>query len=306
MGKTPFPPYQERLLPPKIGAGMDRGATKRSGATWWHRMVGTLRGTDAYFRLEWVKASTHWGIGGSLDGADDGVIFQWVKMGDPLIPWASGPWRDPGYGDGAKYVDEFGVYGINAYGDSIEFSGMTDTPMTVLQWQKGIWLSAAIAHDGGLSSDEFLWNMHHREACQPSYKDCPFPAVYKHTDAYQRGIAATMAHYEGKRVEDHVAVAGLIIPLAFSQVAVPPTPVNPVFVSFPEPREALLKVGATLRQYGNTTAKIYEVIKSQRLEQFDGYYVGQMVNGSDRWYVTDNALHERVHSSGIIIPQDWG
>lgn len=302
MVKTPFPPFEKRLLAPKYGAGMDRRQTQRTGNTVWHTMVGTLRGTDAYFRLAWVEAATHWGIGGSLDGAEDGTIYQWVEIGSDMEPWASGPWRPDGFGDGKRYVDTFGVPGINGSADSIEFSGLVATPMTPAQWQKGMWLTAAIVHAGGRSSDEFLWNMHHREFTQPSYKDCPFKRIYDYTEQYQQGIVYILQHYEGKTVrEEFVTIAGSKIALPIYQKPEQPIDKTPVFVSFPKPRKARVWL-ATERQYGNTTAKIYQQYKTGVELWFDGYYEGQTVNKDSRWYVVDNQRRGRIHSSGI---QEW-
>ena len=301
MAVTPFPPFEKRLLPAKIGAGMDRGQTKRTGATVWHTMVGTLDGSDAWFRLAWVEAATHWGIGGSLDAGKDGTIYQWVEMGSELIPWASGPWRSPGYGDGYAYFQKFGVYGINAYADSIEFSGQVATPMTLLQWQRGIWLTAAIIHDGGLGWEETLWNMQHREFCQPNYKDCCFARIYNYTEQYQAGIIKTLQYYEGKAMRDEfVNIAGIKVPLPIGQKPVEPADKTPKFVSFPKPRKARLWA-ATERQYGNTTAKIYQTYKAGTELWFVGYYEGQDLHGDNRWYVLDNDRRGRVHSSGVQL-----
>lgn len=313
MPKTPFPPFDKRILAPKVGAGMDSGKTTRTGNTVWHRMVGTLDGTDAYFRLAWVKASTTWGVGGSLDGSKDGAIYQWMEVPGNLIPWASGPWNEPGYGDGPKYVQEFDVYGINAKADSIEFSGQPNTPMTLLQWQKGIWLTAAVIHAGGRDSEQELWNMHHREFTTPRYKDCPFGEIYQYTEQYQRGIILVLQHYEGKNVDDHIQIGNVLVPLPFGQQPQPkpkPQP-SPLFVAFDKTHRAMLRKGATYRQYGNTQAIIYSVAKENQPEEFVGYYQGQEVNGSNRWFVTDNALHERVHESGIyrwidLLPKGEG
>lgn len=313
MEKTPFPPFEKRLLEPKIGAGMDSGKTTRTGNTVWHRMVGTLTGTDAYFRLAWVKASTNWGIGGSLDGSLDGVIYLWVAMPGTLIPWASGPWNEPGYDQGDDYVREFGAYGINAKADSIEFSGQPNTPMTMLQWQKGIWLTAAVIHAGGRDSEQTLWNMHHREFTTPQYKDCPFGEVYKYTQQYQRGIVLTLQHYEGKSVEDHIQIGNLLVPLPFGQKQ-PPRPkpsAKPIFVAFEKPHKAILWKGAAYRQWGNTQATIYSTAQDKQQEEFVGFYNGQELHGSNRWFVTNNPLHERVHESGIsswidLLPKGAG
>lgn len=298
---TPFPPYQIRLLAPKFGAGMDQGKTKRTGNTAWHSMLGSLNGTDTYFRRLDIAASTHWGIGGSLDGNYDGVIYQWVQIGSDRIPWASGPWRAPGYGDGSDYVNQYGVYGINAYAESIEFSGMLETPMTVKQWLSGMWLTAAIAHAGGYRSDTAqLWNMHHREFTQPSFKDCPFERIYLYTDAYQQGIRYIMAHYEGKSVPDFVKIAGLHVPLPLGQVVTDPKDTTPVFVPFNPVQIGKTVANATGRQWGNRDAEILRTYRAGESVRLVGYYRGgEKVGGNDIWYVEDSAQHLRIHASGF-------
>src|SRR5215217_3425693 len=44
-----------------------------------HTMVGSLLGTERFFR-DLTGVESHFGIGGPTDGADlDGVIFQWMS-----------------------------------------------------------------------------------------------------------------------------------------------------------------------------------------------------------------------------------
>jgi N-acetylmuramoyl-L-alanine amidase len=46
----------------------------------YHTMVGSLRGTERYFR-ESTGIESHFGVGGPWDGADlDGVIWQWMDL----------------------------------------------------------------------------------------------------------------------------------------------------------------------------------------------------------------------------------
>lgn len=301
MAKVPFPPFSKRLLAPKIGNGMDSGPTDRKGNTVWHTMVGTLSGTDAWFRRPEVAAATNWGIGGSLDGDLDGVIYQWVEIPGSLIPWASGPWIYPGEGDGLKYVNTWGVYGINAYADSIEFSGQPTTKMTLKQWLNGMWLTAAIIHAANRDSEQFLWNMHHVEFCTRKTKLCPFARIANYTLEYQQGITYILQHYEGKLVPDTVSVAGLNVPLPLGKATVDPIPMpdKPIFVAIP-PQQVVLRKGATLRQYGSTTSKVYRVVDKPERPTVIGYYHGESVHGSDKWYVLDSKLHERVHESGLV------
>ena len=299
---TPFPPFSQRLLAPKFGAGMDRGETRRTGNTVDHTMLGTLTGTDAYFRLPHIHASTHWGIGGSLDGELDGAIYQWIEMGSDMIPWASGPWRG-GDGDGPAYVREFGVYGINALAESIELSGQIATPLTVKQWRSLIWLHAAIAHDAGDDSEHFEWNMHHWEFCGKDYKGCPWPRVENYVIEHQAATIKIMQFYEGLPMHDEfVIIAGLRVPLPLgkSPVPVPVPPTAPIFVPFEKPRRAVMW-NATGRQYGNRDATIIRTYRDGDKIWFDGYYNGESVNGDNRWYVVDSNKRERVHSSGIKL-----
>lgn len=280
---------------------MDNARTFRSGFVAGHSMLGTLDGTDAYFRRADVAASTHWGIGGTLDGAHDGYIYQWVEMGSNMRPWASGPWNYPGYGDGLAFFQKWGIDCINGCLDSVELSGQLNTKVSLLQWQGFIWLTAAIAHDGGISADKFE-HFHHREFCTPQYKDCPFPRVYNYTQEYIQAVIWIMQHYEGKSgVPESARIAGLTVPLPLHQGTVDPKPQDdkaPIFVPFETPRRAVTHT-CTERQYGNTQAKIYATHKEGTRLTFVGYYNGQEVSGSRKWYVVDNSRHGRIHESGI-------
>jgi len=300
MSVTPFPPIIDRPLPDKFGAGMDNARTELTGNTTIHSMVGTLDGSDAWFRLPWVHAATNYGIGGALDPGKDGVIYRWVATPGNRRPWASGPWNHPGYGDGLAYVNTYGIGGINGSSESIEESGQISTPMTAKQWQSTIWLCAAISHKAGRGWEEFSWNMHHREFTTPAYKDCPFPRVYNYTEEYQRAIVNILKYYEGAPMREEFAViAGLKIALPLGQKpTTPPSSKPPEFVAFAKPRRAKMHT-ATIRQYGNTTATILGTVQAGSTLWFDGYYVGQEVNGDARWYVVDNDKRGRVHSSGI-------
>ena len=307
MPKVPFPPFDDRPLPAKIGYGMDAGQTRRTGNAVVHTMVGTLWGTDAYFRRADVAAATHWGIGGALDPPEhDGRIIRWLRNGEQnLIPWASGPWRPPGYGDGPAYVNEFGQYGINAYADSIELSGMVDTPVTVKQWRSLVWLVAAILHDAGRDSESVWWNMHHREFCQPSYKDCPFPRVTAHTADYQGAVYELMRGYEGYDAKPAYRIAGLTVPLPIGAAQQPPDPQPPtpgaIFHAF-DPHEVVTLRNAAGRQYGNTKSPVVRTYREGDTVTLVGYYHGEWVGGSDRWYVVKSDDHERIHESGLL---DW-
>jgi hypothetical protein len=49
--------------------------------------------------------------------------------------------------------------------------------------------------------------------------------------------------------------------------------------------------------------QILHTYKAGTRVKFIGFYHGQTVGGSDRWYVVDEPAHARVHESGIVA---WG
>ena len=224
--KVPYPPYVDKPINPwdKLGNGANQGLLAPNGSTVDHSMFGFLSSTDAYFRMRSVGSLTPWGIGGAADGpAYDGVIFRWMDYYayKGIQPWSSGAWHPNGYGDGAGFVAKYGVQGINGVAEAIETSdgGARQVPMSVKQWASLIWLKAAIAHRGGLTSDTYraaFAFMHHREFTKPEIKDCPFPRIYRYTSEYLAAVVALMEFFEGKTNDLNALVfrvAGLVIDL---------------------------------------------------------------------------------------------
>lgn len=225
MARVPYPPYQDRPINPymKLNNGVSYGLLAPNGTTVDHSMYGILSGTDAWFRRRDIGSLTPWGIGGAADGRLDGVIYRWMDYYafEGIQPWSSGPWRAPGYGDGPGFVAKYTVAGINGVAEAIETSdgGANQYPMTQKQWTSLIWLKAAIAHRGGITSDTFrslFAFMHHREFTQPAYKDCPFPRIYNFTAQYLDAVVALMRFFEGKTDDLNTLVfriGGLVIDL---------------------------------------------------------------------------------------------
>jgi len=105
--RVPQPPINVRLIgiPPKVdGVGVDRVTPARKPlATCAHSMVGSLWGTDGYFRRPEVQALTDFGIG-QIAG-DDGLaeILQWADPFGNLAGWANGVVSGPtGMGSGSS------------------------------------------------------------------------------------------------------------------------------------------------------------------------------------------------------------
>ncbi|HWV24009.1 MAG TPA: SH3 domain-containing protein [Thermomicrobiales bacterium] len=279
--RVPFPPYDDRPINPyaKVGNGANYGVCERTGASFAHSMVGYLSSTDAWFRRADVASLTPWGIGGSADGALDGKIYRWMdytKYSD-VQPWSSGPWNAPGYGDGPAFVAMRGVEGINGRAEAIETSdgGNINTPMSTKQWRSFIWLSAAIAHAGGITSETYrskLAFMQHREITTPAYKDCPFERIYNYTDEYIAAIVALMSYFEGRNDNINTllfTIAGLTIDLRDvgrmregGAAPVPtPKPDEPAAPAWVAGASVRAKKEILVRQAPSTSATVGMVIK---------------------------------------------
>lgn len=178
-GQSPKPAKLRTHIIDKPYAWDDLGP-RGFAALWWHRTIGgAIEGTDDYFSNPnsegYKRALTDFGIGLS------GWGYQWNDPWGRRAPWASGPWNPPGEGDGAAYVDAYGIDGINRDGISIECEGLTFTSavtesliLTAIDiggWvvdHKGIpWTAWPNHPDTGLPM-----NMSHHEATQSWYKLC--------------------------------------------------------------------------------------------------------------------------------------
>ena len=322
MPKTPFPPFDKRIIEPRSGDGANRGKPTRTGNTAWHTMAGNLWSADSWFRVRGSGSLTPWGIGGALDGAHDGKILQFMDYRDSaFVPWSSGPWIAPGCGDGSAYVATFGVGGVNGLMEAIEFSGQVETPVSAKQWAAGIHLTAAIIHDAGKDSEHLAWtaekankshawNMQHFEIACKDGRECPFPRIRKYTKEYQKGILYTLQFFEGKAVPDEIVIAGIKVQLPFTvkfDPNPPPPPTDkPLYIEFKASGVELTigPDGANGRQWGNRQSPINRVFKPGETIRFMGMYYGESVGGNDHWFVTDGPVRLRVHESGILETLD--
>lgn len=202
MGHVPHPPFvQQRLIVKQNGAGVTWIAAPRvPHVTVLHSMVGTLDGTDGYFRQPGTQALTDFGVGRSADPAHPGYakVYQWNDYRSRQVGWASGPVR-PGHmiDDGPACIATWGS-DPNIYGISIERDDAgTLAPATAEQWSSLCYLLAYL-HDVelGQTAGTLTWGMHHREFCGPDYKDCPHPPIYTHTAEYQEAVRAIMRHWQ--------------------------------------------------------------------------------------------------------------
>lgn len=205
-GRVPMPEYADRIIPTPPQQAWDDLGPRDVKAIVYHRMLGSLPGTDSYFRQPGCQALTDWGLGvAAQDGASlAGVLYRW---NDPLgrrSPWASGPVSAP-YGDGKKFVDIYGVNGVNRFSTALEISGQQATPLDDPSREAIVALSAYYA-----DRYEIPWNAYpivegenrrsfiiwHEEFCQGTGKACPFDVVKAETDALIAATADRLKQYQ--------------------------------------------------------------------------------------------------------------
>jgi hypothetical protein len=211
-GKVPHPPFTDRLVLDVENYAWDYLGQRRPIGICQHSMIGTLWGTDAWFRRGYASNGlTDYGIGGATDGPQwDGVIFRW---NDPLgrafpgvspnrSPWANGG-SDGLEGDGVAFYQKFGANGINRYLVSIERSdgGNINTPPSAKYLASFTKLAAYWADQAKIPWDQYPYNSTegvagyywHKEFAT---KDCPFPPVTSAVDATQKDVIAILKSYQ--------------------------------------------------------------------------------------------------------------
>lgn len=170
----------------------------------WHRMVGTLWGTDGHFFGG--NAATAYGVGVvSIDGADDaGKIIEWL---DPLnghyYCHSSGPAKAP-WGDGKLFVDRFGVARVNPQTVAIEISGLYTTKLDDPARRAIIDITAWLADRRHIPWQTFptvpdqarsfvLW---HQEFTGPAEKVCPGSVVMNETNELIEQVRLKLKRYQ--------------------------------------------------------------------------------------------------------------
>lgn len=222
-GNVPHPPFLDRLIPDRQnGAWNDLGPRRPVGVC-QHSMVGTLWGTDRWFRRGAASTGlTDYGIGNSMDGPEwDGAILRWNDpegraatihlKDDAYVPagapgsvayavsanragWANGG-SDGLEGDGPLFVRTLGVAAINRDLVSIERSdgGVTTTPMSAKQFESICALSAHWFDRAKVPWDAFPLNpahgiVTHLLHLEFATKTCPHPPVTSRIDEIQARI----------------------------------------------------------------------------------------------------------------------
>ena len=199
-GRIPHPPFQDRLIPNSATRAWDDLGPRNPVGVVFHTMVGTLWGTDAYFRSG-AAALTDYGIGGSTDGPTwDGVILRWNDPRGRRSGWANGG-ADGLEGDGPLFVRTLGINAINRDLVSIERSDGKDitTPISSKQFESMCQLTAYWFDQAKVPWDRFLLNPHAGEGIVTHFlhkefatKGCPWAAVEDRIDELQARIRAIL------------------------------------------------------------------------------------------------------------------
>lgn len=206
-GRVPKPPIVQRILSNSEaveGYGWDNLGKRNPKFIALHRMVGTLWGTDSYFRDPDVASLTDFGIGiESVDGpANAGKIIQWNDYKGYRSGWASGKVSAP-YGDGKAIVDKYGINAVNRDGVSVEVSG-TNQPLDAKSWNELVKLCSFLADEMKVPYTSLPKNPHtginlliwHQEFTIGTGKTCPFQWLMDNTDRLYRDMAAYMKQYQ--------------------------------------------------------------------------------------------------------------
>jgi hypothetical protein len=278
-GKVPHPSYLDRPISKPENFGQNNLGKRTPKFVVLHRMLGSLWGTDGFFRLGSTGALTDYGVGVTAqDGeAQAGVVIRWNDPRGFQSGWASGPVQGP-YGDGLAIVNKYGVNAVNKDGVSIEISGFQATPLDpeafeavaalMAYWwdqMKVPHTSAPINPATGISAV-----IYHQEFTLGSGKECPFQVVIEQTDALiKRATAICKQHQE--------TITGTTAPPTTKPTYASPKPIKALAALEPDDIEGLASVVA---EDGQEFRKVTGTVKA--------------VNDTPRYQVAKIASTQRV------------
>lgn len=228
--KVPRPPIVEKHIAGGEGVNFDyTPANRRNIGTCVHRMDGNLQGTYGFFGLPGTGGLADYGIGGELDGANDGAIWEFVDPNGNREPYANGA-DDPATlpeEDGKPFKNKYGPY-LNRLLVSIETSGCSgypdsckdpntgiaapQTPVSRNQFEALSWLIAYLHDQMKVKHDTFPY---YSDPSSPgtdvitclehwhfSEKDCPYPYMKAKRPQYIARAAEWMKHYQTGQTGD--------------------------------------------------------------------------------------------------------
>jgi hypothetical protein len=211
-GNVPHPPFHDRLVPDAQTKAWDDLGPRTPVGVCQHSMVGSLWGTDGWFRRGHESDGlTDYGVGNDCDGPEwDGVIIRWNdprgkaatvnydggggKVSANRAGWANGG-SDGLEGDGPLFVRTLGIAAINRDLVSVERSdgGDVNRPMSPKQFESICALSAHWFDQAHVPWDKFPVNPAHGVVTHLLHyefatKNCPFPPVTNRIDEIQNRI----------------------------------------------------------------------------------------------------------------------
>lgn len=161
-GRVPSPRWTDRQIPDRLNHAWDSLGTRRYKGLVYHRMLGTLWGTDGWFRDPRAGGLTDFGV-----DHNTGELLEWnsyLGVGRSGIsphrsPHANGSWQNPP-GDGRAFVNMFGLNAINRDLVSFEISGNYGDAISSAGRGKIVALSAYLADQAKIRWDSYPLNPH--------------------------------------------------------------------------------------------------------------------------------------------------
>lgn len=216
-GLVPHPPFVNRLITDAENSAWNNLGKKTINGVVLHRTLGTLWGTDSWFRRGAASTGlTSYCVGvAATDGAQyAGVIFVWNDprgyaysgISPNRAPWASGPYSSSGaFGDGKAFVQEYGTNAVNRDQAAIEISGNYDTPLDEAARNSIAGIMAYWGDQAHIPWEVWPeWNDHgysfvrwHVEFCGEAEKPCPGTVVRGETDDLIERARSIMRQYQG-------------------------------------------------------------------------------------------------------------
>ena len=207
-GNVPHPGYidiQAEMADKPEGVGWNNLGQRVPKNIALHRMYGTLVGTRIHFGNPSVASLTDYGVGVEpVDGkANAGVIHLYNNPRGYRSGWASGPVSAP-YGDGAAFVQKFGINAVNRDCVSVEVSGYDTTPVDEFAWGELVHLIAYWADQVKIPYSSLPLNPHtginfiiwHEEFTYGTGKKCPFTYMKENTNRLYQDVKAFLQPYQ--------------------------------------------------------------------------------------------------------------
>lgn len=224
-GKVPLPTINVRDISGSLNTAWDDLGPRKAMFVVLHRMIGTLWGTDSYFRDD-PYGRTHARTDYGMDHLS-GETLRWTNPLGNMSPWASGPWTAPP-GDGLALVAKYGISAINRDGVSIEIAGSYSDPVSATTKNQLARLIAYWADQSLIPWDK--WPISPRTGLTFIYwhsefnggKDCPGPTVKGYTNQLIEDVRAVLKTWQG--------AGGTATTPALPNPATPPPTQPPVIV----------------------------------------------------------------------------